>query len=337
MIRVRLPFLGVAALLAAPAAFAQAPLPVVFPAGLHVIVVPPEFMPDEPAALPALSLVSAPDSLLLSADPDKPDKPAKPADASSSRIAPTPQQTIEPPCTSCAADFEEFPSFCCLPFAAPPPPPPPSGHKCRFWHKSCNNGYGQGYGNPYAGGQGGYGGYCGWPPPQPSSCRRCQHKHHAAPYGPPYPGYGYGSPCMSCGPMPWAPTGYNGFNNDGCCGFGYCPPPYAQPQQKHCHGLFGKHRCAKNAPCPRCGYPSYTPPSPAWEYPVAGWSTPNDGLNAFIDPNCLPCNKHCHGLFHRFRSCKHHQQPPPPPCYNPYWQAQWQPCCMDGGWGDIIE
>jgi hypothetical protein len=320
MIRARLPLLGAAVLLAAPAALAQAPPLVVYPSGLHVIVVAPNLVPSESLDL---SLDSMAEGRLISFEPDAP--------ADAARLKPKAQQTTEPPCSTCVEEIEEFPSFCCLPFAAPPPPPPPAGHKCRFRHKSCQNGSnGQGYGNPYLGWPYAGAGYPGCYGASPyasngSSCRRCQHKHHQAPSGPPYPGYGYPYQ-MGCS-TPWGGNGYAGFNNDGC--FGYCPPPYAPPQTGH--KCFRKHGCSNNGPCPRCGYPGYSSPSGSWGYPVGGWSTANDGYNGFLDPNCLPGKKHCHGLFHRCHSCK---QTPPPPCFNPYWQQQaWQPC-MDMAWDD---
>ncbi len=325
MVRVRLPLLGVAAvLLAASTAPAQAPGPVVYPSGLHVIVVTPEISWSsavEPADF--LERLLSGDNQLVSYEADLP--------KDDGRIKPAPKQTAEPP-SQCPADcpcetaveFEAFPTFCCLPFA-PPPPPPPSGHKCCFRRNKCCNhgGCGHANGNPYLGWpscgmQGCASGFCSSPYAQQGCSGHLCHRGQAC--APSYPGCGY--PCLMCCPMPWGGMGGGCCNNDGC--FGYCPPPYSCAAPS-CHKCCRKHRCAHNdSPCcPRCGYPSYCSPTGSWGYPVGGWSTANDGWNGFTDPNCLPSKHHCCGLLHRCFSCKHQA---PPPCPYPCWQPMCQPC-----------
>ncbi len=214
MDRVRLPFSGVAAvLLTASVAAGQTPQPGTdYYSSIPLLrFFAPEVVWEPPMEEPSFELDEPPlasmaDGQLVSFETVVPpkDDPA--------RIKPTAQPSqssqpcAEPVEESGPMEFEDFPSFSCMPFAPPPPPPPCDCRKCRRQRK--HSGCGQGYGYPYAGGPYGMnGGCCGYypPPQQCSSGHKCRRKHQAQPSCP-YPGYGYpgyGYPGFAGGPGPW--------------------------------------------------------------------------------------------------------------------------------------
>jgi hypothetical protein len=336
MVRANLPAAGVAAvLLVASAAVGQTPWPYSDYSGPIILPTSAEMVWGEPAETPPPPLELVEDGLVMSFAAEEP--------KDSSRIKPTPQkgaQANQPaastpasacPDGGCEFAVEEFPSFCCLPFAAPCPPPQQQGcggHKCHRRNKGgCNQGcggggyggYGGGCGNPYLGwpfGMAGCPGFCA-PPPQQQNCggHRC-HRHKGGcnqgcggGYG---GGYGYG------GFGGWDGMGLDGFGCDGCCFGCYAPPP---PQQ-NCGG----HKCHRrnkggcNQGCGGGGYGGYGNP---WVYPVPGWSTYDDGYNGFADSNCMGGGG-CGGKHHGRRRCHSCNQQQAPPC----WPMP-QPCFMD--------
>lgn len=324
MVRASLPTAGVAAvLLVASAAVGQTPSPFDEYSSPFIIPASAEVIWEQPAETPPpLELVE--DGLVMSFDA------APPKDAP--RIKPTPQkdgQTQPPPSTACPDGgcdgvLEDFPTFCCLPFAAPYPQQQQqgcSGHKHNRRNRGgCQNnncgGNGNGWGNPYLNwpyGPSGCPGFCA--PPQQQNCggRRCHRNKGGCNGGGCNNGGGYGYGYGGYGGYPGAWGGFGGDGGFGCDGFcGYYPPP-TQQQGCGCHKHQRKHH-SRGQSCPRCGYPNGGGYGNAWAFPVPGWS--------------VDCNDGCSGKHHGlFRRCHSNQQQPQQPC--PYWGMQ-QPCFMDG-------
>ena len=336
MVRASLPAAGVAAvLLVASAAVGQTPLPFDEYPSPFILPVAAEVIWEQPAETPPpLELVE--DGLVMSAEPAPPPKDSK-------RIKPTPQKdgaTKQPPPTPCPDGgcdvvLEDFPTFCCLPFAAPYPPQQQGcqGNKHHRRNRGgCQNnnysGYGNGWGNPYLAwpyGPSGCPGFCA--PPQQQNCggRRCHRNKGGCNNGGCNNGGGYGYGGYAGYPGAWGgfgwgggyPGAWDGFGWDGgfgCGGFcGYYPPP-TQQQGCGCHRGQGKHH-SRGQNCPRCGYPNGGGYGNAWAFPVPGWSVDcNDGCDG----------KHGHGLFRRCHANKQQQpQQPYPYC------GMMQPCFMD--------
>jgi hypothetical protein len=302
MVRASLPTAGVAAvLLVASAAVGQTPSPFDEYSSPFIVPTSAEMMWEEPAETPPpLELVE--DGLVMSFDAAPPQDPK--------RIKPTPQkdgQTKEPPSSACPDGgcdvvLEDFPTFCCLPFAAP----------CQQQQQGCHNkgrrrnrggchnnggGCGNGYGNPYFDCPG----FCAAPQQQNCGGRRCHRNKGGCNNGGCNNGYGG-----------WGGFGWDGgFGCDGFCG--YYPPP--TQQGCGCRRCQRKHHSGGQS-CPRCGYPNGGGYGNAWAFPVPGWSVDcNDGCGG----------KHGHGLFRRCHGCNQ-QQPQQP---YPYWGMP-QPCFMDG-------
>lgn len=283
MVRVPLPFRGVAVLLLAASTVAgQTPEP---PAELPL-------EPSIPRSTDFLRQYSGDLhhpllSLLVEGDLTSLDAGTLPPKETASRLAPKAQSggakpaltevgpgAIEVGAGACEIECPTTPT--CLPFCPPPPPPPCHCRKCQRMHKHrhCGN-YGPGYGCNYGGGYGGNP-YLNWPcgmggcpgcygpaPYQGCCSHKSRHKHGCG-CGPMYPGcgYPYGGGCGSgygggygggygsgCG------MGYGGFMDGGCgdCMPYIAPPPPPPPPPCWCHKCQRKHGCGHQG----CGYPGY--------------------------------------------------------------------------------
>lgn len=284
MVRVPLPFRGVAVLLLAASTVAgQTPEP---PADLPL-------ESSSPHSTDFLRQYSAEShhpllSLLVEGDLTALDAAASPSKGSTSRIAPTPQSgsakpsltevgpgAIEVDPGALEMDCPSAPT--CLPFACPPPPPPCSCRKCQRMRKhghGCNSGPGYGGdcgggygGNPYLGWPGGMGGCpgCYGPAPYQGCCsHKRRHKHGCGYDGPMYSGcgYPYGGGCGSGyggGYGGGYGMGYGGFMDGGCGGcMPYIAPPPPPPSPPcWCHKCQRKHRGHQGCGYQGCGYPGW--------------------------------------------------------------------------------
>lgn len=354
MVRVPLPFRGVAVLLlAASTVIGQTPEP---PAELPLD-------PGSSSSAEFLRQFSSENnhpllSLMVDGQLTSFDSASAPE---SSRIKPTPKTPPKTPAAeadeACPVEDEcpEVATF--LPYACPPPPP----HKHRLFHRHHDNedgAYGSECGNPYLGWPCDMGN-CYNPSPYSYQAKCCAghkwfHKHGcAANNAPAYTGCHF--PCGS---------GYGGGFIDGDC-WGGCAPYLAPPppppchcrkcQRKHAHGQQGGYPgygspygdygsmgndgfmdggfcdgCSAFAPplppqchCRKCqrkrGYGYEGCGYPSWPaYPVPGANVVDDCYNGYSNANGCGCGKH-HYLFGR---CHHHKQQPYPYCAYP----QMMPC-----------
>jgi len=309
MLRVPLPFRGVAVLLlAASTAIAQTPEP---PAELPLDPLAPsspEFLRQysDSSRHPLLQFLV--DGELTSLDETPKQKEKSP------RLTPLPDAKNATPSTACGSSACEdlaveidCPSApCFLPYACPPPPPPMCHcRKCQRQRKHAHGcGSGPSCGNPYLGWPGGYPG-CYGPSPCPyQGC--CSHKgrhKHGCGYGYGYGGYGYGG-----GGSPWGGSGgygggcgmmgCDGFLDGGCCGscMPYmAPPPPPPPPPCFCRKCRKKYSCGQQG----CGYPGYGSPwGGGYEGGYGGGYGMMGSCGGFMD-GC------CGGGY---------APPPPPPC-----------------------
>ncbi len=246
MVRVLLPFRGVAVLLlAASTVVGQTPEP---PAELPLDSPSPgsvDFLRQFSAERnhPLLSLMV--DGELTSFD-------AALAQETSPRLKPAPQKQSASSATettdACPVEVECPTMPVCLPFCPPPPPPPCHCRKCqrRQRHAHCGNN-GPGYGNPYLGWPCAMGGYPGCYGAQPYPSQQCcgRRGHHRQGCGYNASGYqGYGNFSGGGWGGGWNTMGGGGFLDGGCCGA--CTPyiaPPPPPPQCHCRKCQRKHGC----------------------------------------------------------------------------------------------
>lgn len=304
MVRVSLPFRGVAVVLVfASAAAGQTPLSTTDFSDTFVSPLTPVLFWQSPSAMPSFHApempsfyeTEMPPLLDMGGEASLASFDALAPKDSPPRLTPTPEaKPKEKPkeqAAECCPEVVEEEAFPCVPTCLPFACPPPSKHTChrcarkqrRGHHnrEGCGDGYEQGYGNPYLGWPCGaecYPGFCAPPPPPAHTCRRCQRKHGHQNCGGGYGGYGYGAfgGCMGC----------DGFMGQACPAF-YCPPYPPQKSCRRCQRKHGHQNCGGNPGYGGYGYGGYD-----------------------YDSDC----GHRRGLFHR-HSCKHTPPPYPPPCF----------------------
>jgi hypothetical protein len=300
MLRVPLPFRGVAVLLLAATTVAgQTPEP---PAELTLDPIDsnsPDFLRQYSAdarhpllqfmvdgELTAFDATPPQESSRLTPTPDS--KSKTPATESSPHLTEVVPDEIDGPADSTCLPFDGPAAPTCLPFACPPPPPC-SCRKCqrRLKHAHCGN-YGPGCGNPYLGWPGGCPGDCGPSANSYPGCgsRGCRHKHGC---GSPWGG-GYGGSCGGygggCGMM-----GCDGFMDGGFCGS--CMPYMAPPPPPPPPPCFCRKCQRKHGGCGAYGSP--------WG---GGYGCGCDGYGG------MGCGGFMDGCF---GGCN--APPPPPPCH----------------------
>lgn len=333
MVRVSLPFRGVAVVLVfASAAAGQTPLPTAdfsdtffrptqptifwqFPSEMSSFFDDDEASPLLETEMPPLAETLGETSLISFEAPATKDSP---------RLKPTPDaKAAAKPNAAPAATTEECPevveeeAFPCVPTMLPFACPPPQQAHCRKCarrqrrhHRGHQGGCGQGYGNAYGAWSCGFEGcsnFCAPPPPAPT-CRRCQRKH----------GHRNNAGYAGC-------AGWGAFGGMGCEGFmgQACPSFYCNPYpQQSCRRCQRKH-ARHNRGGSGCGYDGCGYGAGAY-----------DCFSPYMAPNGYGggCGHHRRGLFHR-HSCRQQQAPYSyqAPCYG-------YPTMMDAGFcSDCIE